>query len=187
MTAQQPTSTPRKRASRAKSATSKSATPALPEIVTTDADAAKSALVAMSKPVKPVKPVKGLVAEITETVIEPNVVKPVTKRAARSKPVAKSAQPVVVKMSTDNETLPTSVGELRALLKISRDRRWRAGRRNDAELVATMTERIAKIAQAIGALTVKSDKAERVVEPVVEPVAKPVAKRTRKSAAAKSE
>jgi hypothetical protein len=99
---------------------------------------------------------------------------PAAKKAAA--PAAKKAEPkkaskpaerrpVVVsegKLNTDAETLPTDLASLRTLLKISRDRRWRAGRRDDAALVADMSKRIEKIEKAIKAATPKVEKAAPV-------------------------
>jgi hypothetical protein len=144
------------------------------------------------------------------TITDPNYVEPATIESAKiegdtltvvtskPKPAAKKAtakkaaapkkaterRPVVVsegKLNTDSDTLPTDVESLRTLLKISRDRRWRAGRRDDAALVADMTKRIDKISAAIA----KAEPKKAAKPAAAKSTAKPAAKRAAAKPAAK--
>jgi len=63
------------------------------------------------------------------------------------------------KLSTDSTEIPTDPAELRKLIKITRDRRWRAGgamgRKADPELVERMTARLDVLTAALAKLTSK--------------------------------
>jgi DNA-binding protein HU-beta len=66
------------------------------------------------------------------------------KKAAPAKKTAAktSAKKPAPRLSTDTDKIPTDPAELRTLIKITRDRRWRAGRRGDVELVAAMSAKL---------------------------------------------
>jgi hypothetical protein len=76
--------------------------------------------------------------------------KPATSTRASRKPAAsKTAKPAAAKkLSTDSDVIPTDPAELRKLIKIARDRRWRAGRRGDVELVQAMNAKLATLTAA---------------------------------------
>jgi hypothetical protein len=92
------------------------------------------------------KPSGSVVAKVTGADSMQTAAKPTARKTA-AKPPAKSAS---VKRSTETaDALPTDAAELRKLLKVARDRRWRAGRRADATTQAEMSELIKRIQAAI--------------------------------------
>lgn len=70
------------------------------------------------------------------------------KKAAKKAPAAKKVVAPVEKLSTDSDEIPADEAQLRQLIKITRDRRWRAGRRGDEQLVAEMDARLVKLLAA---------------------------------------
>jgi hypothetical protein len=65
-----------------------------------------------------------------------------TAKATAKKATSKKA---AAKLNTEQDTIPTDPAQLKQLIKITRDRRWRAGRRNDVELVKAMDKKLAAL------------------------------------------
>lgn len=63
-----------------------------------------------------------------------------TRKSASKK--AAPAKKAPAKLHTEQESIPTDPAQLKQLIKITRDRRWRAGRRGDAELVHAMNVKL---------------------------------------------
>jgi hypothetical protein len=59
--------------------------------------------------------------------------KTATKKAAAKKPA---------RLSTDSDVIPRNPAQLKQLIKITRDRRWRAERRGDDELAYEMNKKL---------------------------------------------
>jgi hypothetical protein len=93
------------------------------------------------------KPSGSVVAKVTGADSMQTAAKPTARKKAPAKSSPKSA---IVKRSTETtDALPTDAAELRKLLKVARDRRWRAGRRADATTQAEMSGLIERIQAAI--------------------------------------
>lgn len=86
------------------------------------------------------KPSGSVVAKVTGPNSMHTAAKAPAKRATKAKPAPKKA--TTEKLSTDADEIPTDPTQLRKLIKITRDRRWRAGRRGDAELVHAMNVKL---------------------------------------------
>jgi hypothetical protein len=89
------------------------------------------------------------VAALVEAAKKPRRVA-ATKQPA--KPAAKPAaakRTVTAKLSTDQDAIPSDDAALRKLIKITADRRWRAGRREDTALVAEMDARLIVLRAAL--------------------------------------
>jgi hypothetical protein len=100
---------------------------------------AKSAPTAAPKAAaKPSKPAAKPAAKATPA-------KPAAKPAAKSSKSTKAAPKPVAKLSTDSDDVPADAIECAKLIKITRDRRWRASRRGDTVLVDTMNERLSRL------------------------------------------
>lgn len=74
--------------------------------------------------------------------------KAVVAASNKGNKVTAKADKGVQKLSTDQKAIPTDPAELRDLIKITRDRRWRAGRRGDEALVERMDARLVKLLKA---------------------------------------
>lgn len=96
------------------------------------------------------KPTRKPAAKKAPAVKSATLTKPAAKPAKKAP--AKRAPKAVVKMSTDDITLLTDPAAIRKQIKITRDRRWRAGRRDDAELVARMSEQLTRLTSALALL-----------------------------------
>lgn len=155
------------------------------------ADTANS--LAAGKPVASnAAPAKTGTEIITDTIVKAITPKPAdTKKAAPAKKAAAKKAPAkkasAPKLSTDTETIPTDPAELRTLIKITRDRRWRAGRRDDAALVAEMTAKLDKLTAAAAQLKGddKPAKAQAKAAPAKKAASKPAAKKTASKTPAK--
>ena len=66
---------------------------------------------------------------------------PVKRSTRRAAPVKVTRAPATLDSSSTGPA-PKNPETLRKLIKITRDRRWRAGRRGDEQLVAEMNERL---------------------------------------------
>ena len=118
----------------------------------TTGDAAKVPAKAPSKaPSRATKaPVKAAPKATTKAAPKAPVKAPSSKapsKATRATKATKAAPPV--KLSTTQDVIPLNEGDLRQLIKITRDRRWRAGRRGDATLQAEMNARLVDLIDAL--------------------------------------
>lgn len=70
------------------------------------------------------------------------------KESPAKKAAASNATRAPVRRSSDSTDIPSDPSELQKLVKVTRDRRWRAGKRGDEQLVAQLTARLDRLAGA---------------------------------------
>jgi hypothetical protein len=90
------------------------------------------------------------VAEVAE--VKPAKAKRATKAAAKpakAKAAAKPATKAKAAPVVSGEQYPTDPKVIRTMIKVARDRRWRAGRREDAATIELMNARIVQLTAAL--------------------------------------
>ena len=97
----------------------------------------------------------------TKPAAKPAAAKSAAAKSAKSsstkaKPATKRGDVKGAKLSTESDAVPSNLDELRQLIKITRDRRWRASRRDDQKLVAEMQAKLDKLTAVLKEATSKS-------------------------------